>query len=75
MKKYTVGIDFGTLSGRCLLTDVETGEEIATSVFEYPHQVMSDKLLDGTPLMIDWHLQHPQDYLDVLHFTIRDVMH
>lgn len=74
MKKYTIGIDFGSLSGRCLLTDVESGEEMAVSVLEYAHGVMSERLPDGTPLMVDWHLQHPQDYLDVLQYTIKDVM-
>ena len=74
MKKYTIGIDFGTLSGRCLLADVETGEEIATSVLEYRHRVMSETLPDGTRLGVDWHLQHPGDYLDVLRITIRDVI-
>ena len=74
MKKYTIGIDFGTLSGRCLLTDVETGEETATSVLEYRHRVMSETLPDGTRLGVDWHLQHPGDYLDVLRITIRDVI-
>lgn len=74
LKKYTVGIDFGTLSGRCLLADVENGQEAAVSVLEFPHQVMSEQLPDGTPLMIDWHLQHPQDYLDVLAHTVRAVL-
>ena len=57
--------------GRCLLTDVETGEETATSVLEYRHRVMSETLPDGTRLGVDWHLQHPGDYLDVLRITIR----
>lgn len=74
MEKYTIGIDFGSLSGRCILTNIRTGEEIAANVFEYPHQVMSECLPGGTRLMVDWHLQHPQDYLDVLSNTIPAVM-
>ena len=74
MKKYTLGIDFGSLSGRCVLVDLENGAEVATAVYEYPHAVMSEKLPDGTPLQIDWHLQHPKDYLEVLQFTIRETI-
>ncbi len=66
MSKYSIGLDFGSLSGRALLVEVETGKEIATAVMEYPHGVMDEKLPDGTRLEVDWALQHPQDYLDVL---------
>ena len=74
MRKYTIGIDFGTLSGRALLVDVETGEELATDVVEYSHGVMNESLPDGTPLKPDWNLQYPEDYLDVLRISIRNVM-
>lgn len=74
MNNYVVGIDFGTLSGRCVLVDVKSGEEKATAISEYKHKVMSEELEDGTPLSIDWALQDPQDYLDVLETTIREVM-
>jgi len=74
MQKYSIGIDYGTLSGRAVLVDVHTGEELAQSVFVYPHAVMEDKLPCGAPLGVDWALQHPQDYLDVLSFTIPAVL-
>ena len=47
MKNYTIGIDFGTLSARAIAMDLETGEEAAESVFDYPHGVMDDKLPSG----------------------------
>lgn len=50
MAKYSIGVDYGTLSGRALLIDVETGEELASSVYEYPHQVMDQKLPSGKKL-------------------------
>ena len=74
-KKYTVGVDFGTLSGRAVLVDVEDGTEIASAALDYPHGVMDQFLPDGvTPLAPDWALQHPQDYLDVLSHTIPAVL-
>lgn len=74
MSKYTIGVDFGTASGRAAVVDVKTGAELADSVFEYPHGVMDSHLPDGTKLGFDWALQHPQDYLDVLYHTIPAVM-
>ena len=74
MKQYALGIDFGTLSGRSVLVDVGTGEEVAYSVSNYAHGVISEKMPDGTALPPDWALQHPQDYVDVLRLTIPDVM-
>ncbi len=74
-KKYTIGIDYGSLSGRAVLVDVENGAELASSVYEYPHEVMYEYLPDGTTkLGDDWALQHPQDYLDVLKHTVPDVI-
>lgn len=74
MPKYTIGVDFGTLSGRAVLVDVSNGNELADAVLDYPHAVMDKKLPDGTPLGVDWALQHPQDYLDVFYNTIPEVV-
>lgn len=74
MAKYTIGLDFGTLSGRALLVDVKTGEELASSTHEYSHGVMDKTLPNGKRLSLDWALQHPQDYLDVLSTAIPAVL-
>ncbi len=74
MKRYTIGLDYGSLSGRALLVDVETGEEVCESVMEYPHAILSETLPDGTPLPKESAVQHPRDYLDILSFVLRDVM-
>ncbi|MBU3112510.1 ribulokinase [Clostridium lacusfryxellense] len=74
-KKYTIGVDYGTQSGRAVLVEVASGKEIAMAVKEYPHGVMDQYLPDGkTKLGHDWALQHPQDYLDVLSETIPAVI-
>lgn len=74
-KKYAIGVDYGSLSGRAVLVDVSNGEELAVSVLPYPHAVMDEYLPDGkTKLAPDWALQHPKDYLDVLSTTIPDVL-
>jgi L-ribulokinase len=74
-KKYTIGVDYGTQSGRALLVEVATGKEVASAVKEYPHGVMDEYLPCGkVKLPHDWALQHPQDYLDVLSETIPAVL-
>ncbi|MBN1965013.1 MAG: ribulokinase [Anaerolineae bacterium] len=71
---YTIGIDFGTLSGRAVLIDARNGEEIAAAVLDYKHGVMDDHLPSGRKLPPEWALQHPQDYLDVLTTTVPAVL-
>lgn len=74
MKKYAIGLDYGTLSVRALMVDIKTGEEIAVSVFEYPHGVMETTLPTGEKLSPGFALQHPQDYIDGLVYVIRGIM-
>ena len=50
MGKYSIGIDYGTLSGRAVLVDVVTGAEIASSEMAYPHAVMDEALPSGLRL-------------------------
>jgi L-ribulokinase len=74
-KKYTIGVDYGTQSGRALLVEVATGKEVASAVKAYTHGVMDEYLPDGTTKLVhDWALQHPQDYLEVLSETIPAVL-
>ena len=71
---YTIGLDFGTLSGRAVLVDSSDGAEVAEAVFDYPHGVMDSQLPSGRKLPPDWALQHPQDYLDVFAHTVPAVL-
>ncbi|CAH1196010.1 Ribulokinase [Paenibacillus allorhizoplanae] len=66
-KKYAIGVDYGTESGRAVLVDLSDGTEVADHVTPYPHNVIDEKLpVSGVKLEYDWALQHPQDYIDVL---------
>lgn len=74
-KKYAIGVDFGTLSGRAVLVEVANGHEIATAVKDYTHGVMDKYLPDGiTKLASNWALQHPSDWLEVFEKTIPAVI-
>ena len=74
-KKYSIGVDYGTQSGRAVLVEVDTGNIIATAVKDYTHGVMDEYLPDGkTKLGQDWALQHPADYLEVLEVTIPSIL-
>lgn len=74
MAKYTIGVDYGTLSGRAVIVDAITGQELADATHDYTHGVMDDSLPNGTKLPFDWALQHPQDYIDVLTKTIPEIL-
>ncbi|MBE1494440.1 L-ribulokinase [Amycolatopsis lexingtonensis] len=63
----TVGVDFGTLSGRAVVVRVADGAELGSAVFEYPHGVLDETLpATGRALPPDWALQVPADYVGVL---------
>lgn len=74
-KKYVIGIDFGTESGRALLVEVATGKEVATAVYPYANGVI-DETLPETNIRLepDWALQDPADYIEVLKHTAPAVL-
>ena len=74
-RKYVLGLDYGTESGRALLVAVDNGEEVATAVQAYPDGVIDVKLPgSGKRLEPDWALQNPRDYLYVVEQTIPKVL-
>lgn len=76
-RKYSIGVDFGTESGRAVLVEVETGKEVATSVYPYANGVIDDVLpVEGDPVKLEpeWALQDPEDYLRTVRETIPAVL-
>ncbi|MFS0785566.1 ribulokinase [Shouchella sp. 1P09AA] len=67
---YTIGVDFGTASGRVVICDSSTGVIISEDITTYKHGVLDKALPNGESLPNNYALQHPQDYLDVLHTSI-----
>lgn len=65
---YTIGVDFGSESGRAIVVDVRDGRTLATSVSPYRNGVIDERLpVDGAPVRLppEWALQDPEDYLRV----------
>ena len=73
-EKYTIGIDYGSLSARAVLMRVSDGVAVASCVYEYPNAVLSDKLPSGRQLPPDWALQVPSDYREALGATIPEIL-
>ena len=68
--KYTIGLDYGSDSVRSLIVNVETGEEVASAVFNYPRwkkQMYCDAANNRFR-------QHPKDYLEGLEYTIVEAL-
>jgi len=67
MPRYALGLDYGTNSCRSLLVDLDTGEELGSSVFRYPSGTLG---ILGDPADPHVARQNPQDYLDGLVSTV-----
>ena len=61
MKRYAIGLDYGTNSCRSLLIDLDSGEELGSTVFEYPSGELGILTDPSDPNVAR---QNPQDYLD-----------
>lgn len=74
-EKYTVGVDFGTLSGRALVVRVSDGHELASAEHVYTHAVVTETLPGSTVrLPSQWALQVPSDYVDVLRTAVPEAV-
>ena len=68
---YTIGLDYGTNSVRCLVVNVADGSEIGTAVYEY-ESGQAGILLD--PADHNVARQNPADYINGLEQTITEAM-
>ena len=74
-RRVTIGVDFGTESGRVLLLDLRTGVELAVVEVRYDHGVIDQMLPSaGVELPPDTALQDPGDYLEVLYRGIPEAL-
>jgi L-ribulokinase len=72
---YALGIDFGTESGRALLLDLRTGEEVGVSHVPYASGVIDRALpASGRELPADWALQDPDDWVAVVEAGVPAVL-
>src|SRR5450631_4840738 len=68
--QYTIGLDYGTNSVRCLIVNVANGAEVGTAVWTYAHGTQ------GVILARDPNLarQHPLDYINGAEITIKQAL-
>nr|WP_199075138.1 ribulokinase [Pedobacter sp. ASV19] len=72
MKKdqYVIGVDYGSDSVRSVLVNTSNGEEISSSVFNYPRWQKGLYCNPGS----NQFRQHPLDYIEGLTLTIRECL-
>jgi len=70
MKKYVIGIDYGTDTVRSVVVDAGNGEIVGSSVFEYPRW---KKGLFCDP-SINQFRQHPLDYIEGLEQSVKGAL-
>jgi len=68
---YTIGLDYGTNSVRCVIVDVTDGGEVATSVYEYP---TGDAGIILDPADHNLARQNPADYIEGIEITIKQAL-
>lgn len=73
--KYSIGVDFGSLSARSVIVDNESGNVIASAVKDYPDAVITNQLPEtNIQLGKDWALQNPRDYVTCLIDTVKEAV-
>jgi L-ribulokinase len=70
MAQYTIGLDYGTNSVRCLVVNVANGAEVASAVWGYEHGT-AGVILGRDPNLAR---QHPADYLKGAEVTIKKAL-
>lgn len=73
--RCSIGLDFGTESGRAVVVDLSTGKILGTAAHPYADGVIDERLPGtNTQLGSDWALQNPDDYLQVLRHAIPEAL-
>ncbi len=67
---YVIGVDYGSDSVRSVILNARNGEEIASSVFEYPRWKQGLYCNAGA----NQFRQHPLDYVEGLEFTVKNCL-
>jgi L-ribulokinase len=70
MRKFVIGIDYGTDSVRSVIVDTGNGNIVGTSVFEYPRW---KKGLYCDP-SVNMFRQHPLDYIEGLENSVKEAL-
>jgi len=70
MKKYVIGIDYGTDSARAVIINALNGDEVASSVKAYPRWA-AGKFCDTAK---DQYRQHPLDYIESMELAVKDAL-
>ena len=63
MEEYVIGLDYGTNSARAVVVNANTGEEVATHVYNYKKGEAGILLDHKRPQLAR---QDPQEYFDAL---------
>ena len=72
--RYSIGVDFGTLSARAVVADTATGEVLGSAEIRYPHGVITETLPGGTKIPESFALAVPGDYEQALYGTVREAV-
>ncbi len=68
--QYTIGLDYGTNTVRCLIVNVANGAEVGTAVWTYSHGT-AGVILSRDPNLAR---QHPTDYVKGAEVTIKQAL-
>ena len=70
---YSIGIDYGTASGRVILVDTSNGDIISSYEETYPHSTIAESLY-GETLPRNYFLQNADDYQYILENGVTHVL-